>query len=261
MNLGSMKKYIGLVLLVLIFSCKAKKVVAKSNATETAITSEQIINNHYNNKKEFTTLNIRSSVKYSDDKQSQNVTADIRIKKNEIILVSIRFIGITMAKAMITPDKVRYYEKLGGKYFEGDFSMLSQWLGTDLDFNKVQNLFIGQALDDLKKEKYSNIIEDKMYKLDNISDKLNQKTFYFESDKFLVKKQEIAQTEKQRMLQILYPEFREYPQGILPNSIKIDAAQELRRTNINIDYSSVLFNEELTFPYAVPEGYERIYIK
>jgi hypothetical protein len=35
-------------------------------------------------------------------------------------------------------------------YFEGDFSALSQWLGTDLDYNKIQNLLVGEALDDLQ---------------------------------------------------------------------------------------------------------------
>ena len=41
-----------------------------------------------------------------------------------------------MAKALITPTKVSYYEKINNTYFEGDFSLLSNWLGTDLDFQK-----------------------------------------------------------------------------------------------------------------------------
>jgi hypothetical protein len=50
-----------------------------------------------------------------------------------------------MAKASITPTSVSYYEKIKGTYFEGDFSALSQWLGTDLDFNKIQNMLLGEA--------------------------------------------------------------------------------------------------------------------
>jgi hypothetical protein len=47
-----------------------------------------------------------------------------------------------MAKASITPTSVSYY----GTYFEGDFSALSQWLGTDLDYNKIQNMLLGEPL-------------------------------------------------------------------------------------------------------------------
>jgi Domain of unknown function (DUF4292) len=259
-----MKSYIKLILMgftlcFTLISCKSKSAVTQSNATQ-KITSDKIIENHYNNKKDFSTLYIKANAKYKDENQSQSVTAEIRIKKNEAILVSIRFLGITMAKALITPDKVQYYEKIGGKYFDGDYAALSQFLGSDLDFNKVQNLFIGQALDDLKQDKYKNSIEEKMYKLENFLDANNKKTFYFESDKFLIKKEEISQTEKQRMLQVIYPNYKEYPLASLPEAVQIEAVQEKGKTNINIDYNSVTFNEELSFPYSVPEGYERIFI-
>ena len=255
-----MKKTILLLLIVSLFSCKAKKVIRESHA-KNEISSENIIENHYKNKTDFSTLYIKSSVHYEDDKQSQNVSAEIRIKKNEIISISIRFLGITMAKALITPNKVQYYEKIGGKFFEGDYKSLSQFLGTDLDFNKVQNLFIGNALDDLTKEKYNNSIEDKLYKLENINNTKTQKTFYFDSESFHVTKQLITQPEQSRSVQIVYPEYKPYLEMNLPVSILIDALQEKNRTNIKIDYNSASFNEEINFPYNVPEGYEQIFIK
>ena len=255
-----MKKLLLLFITISLFSCKAKKVIREPHAKE-EIASEKIIASHYANKTDFKTIYIKSSVHYEDDKQSQNVSAEIRIKKNEIISISIRFLGITMAKALITPNKVQYYEKIGGKFFEGDYKSLSQFLGTDLDFIKVQNLFIGQALDDLKKEKYRNSIEDKLYKLENIDDKKTQKTFYFDSESFHVTKQLITQPEQSRSVQIVYPEYKPYPEMNLPVSILIDALQEKSRTNINIEYNSAVFNEEINFPYNVPEGYEQIFIK
>jgi len=160
-------------------SCKAKaKVVNESKSTdENRLTAEKIIKNHYAIKNDFSTLYIKSNVKYSDEKQTQNLTAEIKIKKNEQILVSIRFLGITMAKALITPTTVSYYEKLNASYFEGDFSTLSQWLGTDLDFNKVQNILIGQAMDDLSKGNYKDSLVDQAYRLEDISKNNIKKMF------------------------------------------------------------------------------------
>jgi hypothetical protein len=43
------------------------------------MTAKKIIENHYNNKTDF--FNPVHQTKYSDDKQTQNVTAEIRIKK------------------------------------------------------------------------------------------------------------------------------------------------------------------------------------
>ncbi|HEY0091012.1 MAG TPA: DUF4292 domain-containing protein [Flavobacterium sp.] len=254
-----MRKYILFLTLAFLVSCKSKAVLAEGTAGK-ALTAEKIIAGHYSNKKNFTTLSIRANAKYRDAEQSQNVTADIKIKKDEKILVSIRFLGITMAKAMITPKDVRYYEKINGNFFEGDYTTLSQWLGTDLDFFKVQNLLIGQAMDDLTKGNYKNTIDGKLYKLESASDQATQKDFYFEAVHFLVKKQELEQAAKGRMLKVEYPAFKQYGETTLPVSILIEALQPKGKTNINIEYTSVTINEEISFPYSVPEGYERIFI-
>ena len=187
-----MKKYFALFILILVASCKPKAFLAEGTASKT-LSADKIISNHYSNKTDFSTLSIKASAKYQDDKQSQNVQAEIRIKKDEKILVSIRILGITMAKALITPTSVQYYEKIGSKYFEGDYVALSKWLGTDLDFQKVQNMFIGKAIDDLHKGNYAVSIMEILYKLQCNPDGNTDKTFFFESGNFLVKKQEINQ--------------------------------------------------------------------
>jgi Domain of unknown function (DUF4292) len=254
-----MYKFLGLFLIVFLVSCKSKAVLLEGEA-KSKLSPEKIIANHYNNKKEFLTLYIKSSAHYEDDKQSQNVTAEIKIKKDEMILVSIRFLGITMAKALITPTEVKYYEKLGSKYFEGNFSSLSQWLGTDLDYQKVQNMLIGEALDDLKKDKFTASIVDKLYKLENKSDINITKTYFFEADQFQLKKEELLQIDEQRMMQIEYPSFINYNQLFFPSGIVINAYQKSKKTNIDIEYKTITLNEELTFPYSVPEGYDKISI-
>ena len=254
-----------LVLSVFVLSCKSKAVVvAASNepvAASNEMSAKKIIENYYNNKNQFSTLYIKSSARYSDSKQTQNVTAEIRIKKDEQILVSIRFLGITMAKALITPKSVNYYEKINGSYFEGDFSSLSQWLGTDLDYNKIQNMLLGKAIDDLTKGKYLESILEKTYRLDAISNSNTKKSFFLNSDTFLIEKQEITQTTEERMIKVVYPDNKVYGEAIVPTSVLINTFQKKGNTEINLEYNSVSFNEELSFPYSVPNGYKRILFK
>jgi len=254
-----MKKHLTILLLILLASCKSKAILAEGNASNT-LSADKIITSYDNNKIDFSTLYIKANAKYQDDKQSQNVQAEIKIKKNEKILVSIRILGFTVAKALITPTSVQYYEKIGSKYFEGDYAGLSQWLGTDLDFQKVQNMFLGKTLDDMHKGKYAVSILEKLYKLQSNPDAKTDKSFFFESDNFLVKRQEINQPMQERTLQIAYPDYKKYDAMILPLSLAIDARQKESKTNIDIEYKNISFNEDLSFPYSVPEGYERIYI-
>ncbi len=242
-------------------SCKSKAAVVDVIKPETHLKSSSVIENYLKNTTNFSTVNIKSNVQYADDKQTQNVTAEIKIKKDEQILISIRFIGITMAKALITPTSVSYYEKINGSYFEGDFSALSQWLGTDLDFNKIQNMLIGRAIDELKNGKYTESLVDQTYRLEDASGSTTKKSFFLDADKFFVKKQEIIQTAEERMIQVTYANEVFYKEATMPMSVIINTFQKNNKSEINLEYNTVTFNEELSFPYSVPNGYKRILIK
>jgi len=256
-----MNKFLALLAVVLLFSCKSKAIVTEATVPVAYLKSSKIIANHYNNKSDFSTLYIKANAKYSDDRQSQNVTAEIKIKKDEQILVSIRFLGITMAKASITPTSVSYYEKIKGTYFEGDFSALSQWLGTDLDFNKIQNMLLGEALDDLSKGKYKESLVEQLYRLDDLANDNTKKTFYINASNFSVQKQEITQTAEGRMIQVAYADIKEYKEAMLPGNVVINTFQSKGKSVIDLDYNNITFNEELSFPYSVPNGYNKIIIK
>ncbi|RZJ67872.1 MAG: DUF4292 domain-containing protein [Flavobacterium sp.] len=247
---------------VAVAACKSAQpaaAVEKPVAEETS--ASKIITGHYANLKDFKTLSIKASAKYKDDNQSQSITADIRVRKDETIFISIRFLGITMAKALITPTEVKYYEKLNSTYFEGDYAKLSQWLGTELDFKKVQNLLIGQALDDLRKGKYAESVENNLQKLEETTDRTTKKIFYFEPETFFVNKEEVSQPSQRRSLEVNYPGYTKHATMSLPSKILLEAVQPKGKTNISIEYNSVSFNEEISFPYSVPEGYERVEIE
>jgi hypothetical protein len=254
------KKYIALLVLISIYSCKSKQVLLTETKPEKDLTADKIIESANLVKNDFSTLYIKSSASYKDENQSQNVSAEIKIKKNEKILISIRLLGITMAKALITPTEVKYYEKINGNYFDGDFKALSQWLGTDLDFQKIQNMLLGQSFDPLKKGNYKVTLEDNLYKLSATESTATNKVFYFENERFLIKKQQLIQDAQERMLQVSYPNHKEYNQLVMPLSIFIEAIQKKGKTSININYNSISINEELSFPYSVPESYERVFI-
>ncbi|MFD2942331.1 DUF4292 domain-containing protein [Flavobacterium notoginsengisoli] len=259
-----MKKYILVLMLsIAIVSCKTKAVAVQGNTSQTIAPEEdrKVIEKHYNNKLDFSTLYIKASAKYVDEKQSQNVTAEIRIEKDKQILISVRFLGITMAKALITPSTVSYYEKINSTYYEGDFTSLSKWLGTDLDYSKVQNLLVGEAFDDLRKGKYTQTIVDNLFRLDEEKEANLKKTFFLDAEKYLIQKEEISQPAENRSLQIAYSDSKTFNQGTLPTSIEINALQPKGKTSINLNYNNISFNEELSFPYSVPSGYKKITIQ
>ena len=252
----------GIILLLSNISCKSKKVVAAAeNVGAAGISKNQITERYYQTQNNFKTLYLRADIDYQDAKRAQSVSAEIKIAKDKMILVSIKFLGFTVAKALITPDKVQYYEKLGSKYFEGDYSTISEWLGTDLDFQKIQNMILGQPFDDLSKGNYTVNIEGTNYMLKDNKSQPVQKMFTISSVNFALLQQEIIQAQKNRKVIVDYASHEAYSQGILPKNINILATQGTANTSVKIEIVNAKYDEELTFPYSVPGGYSKIEMK
>lgn len=259
-----MRKIIALLFLMVIVSCKTKQAVVTATPevpVSKGLTVDEIIAKHYQSQLVFSTIYIKSNVRFSNEKQTQNVTAEIKIKKDEQILVSVRFLGITMAKALITPTSVSYYEKINGTYFEGDFSGLTQWLGADLDFSKIQNMLLGEAFDNLQKGKYAFAKIDEGFELNDLKAGKMLKSFVLSNENFLIQGQAIAQPEQDRMMDVSYADRRVFNEGSIPTQILIHALQAKDKTEISFNYTTITFNEALSFPYSIPNGYKRIIIK
>ncbi len=133
---------------VLLFlgACKsASKVTDKDLAR--GLPARTIINNHYDSQLEFTTISGKVKIDYKEGGGTQSVGVSLRMQKDRAIWISA---PLGVIKAYITPDRVSFYNKLQNEYFDGDYSYFSEILGVDVDFFKIQNLLLGQAIMDLR---------------------------------------------------------------------------------------------------------------
>ncbi|UII77547.1 DUF4292 domain-containing protein [Flagellimonas sp. HMM57] len=247
-----------LLFLVLIFgACKSKKAVTGGNIDE-GISTKRIIAKHYTNQLDFKTLSGRVKIDYSNGDESQGVTVSLRMEKDKVIWISA---PLGMVKAHITPERVSFYNKLQNEYFDGDFSYLSGLLGTDLDFDKVQNLLLGNAILDLREEKYTSTVNTKSYQLKpKKARELFKILFELEPKNFKIATQEISQPEKERQLSANYT-YQDISGRVLPDEIKIEAREEDENTNIDLSFKSLELNRTLNFPYKVPKGFDKIVLK
>lgn len=251
------KKYsyiiLGLVLLFF-FNCKSTRVAG--NTSNLNLSSKQLIKENAKQTPNFKTLQSKLKITYIEGEKSQTHSVNIRVKKDEVIWMSA---ALSIVKAQITPDKVSFYNKLDNTYFEGDFSYLSELLGTDLDFQKVQNLILGESLFDLNETPYKVSVDEGAYLL---QPKEQQELFdlflRIDASLFKIKSQEISQSKEFRNLVIEYLSHQEVGKQILPERIKVVAVEANEEAIINLEFKSVKLNEELRFPFKIPSGYTAI---
>lgn len=257
-----MNKYIRLsiVLLLLVTSCKSTK--TSTDGTSAAMSTRKVINNHINADFKSKTLNAKITAKYRDEKSSASFSVKLRMEKDKTIWLSATKFGIPVAKAKITPTRVSYYEKLNRTYFDGDFTLISNLLGTDLDYEKLQNLLLGQAILDLKKEKFNSDFKNEVYELNpKKSNGLYELLFVLDPQNFKLKSQQIKSRADEQLLAVSYLDYATVDGEIIPKKIAIRAIDKKAITTINMEYKSVVLDQDLTFPFSIPQGYKELKIK
>lgn len=248
--------YTGILLMILANSaCKSKNVLV-GGEVKSDLKPQRIIENHYDNDLDFKTMSGRVKIDYSDGESSQGVTVSLRVKKDEIIWLSA---PLSVVKIMITPDRVQFYNKLNNTYFDGDFSYLEELLGTELDFQMVQNLLLGQAILNLKDQKYYAATVSDQYQLKPVRQSNAYKTlFLLEPSNFKMTLQQISQPSALRMLSIMYKNYQKVYGKVLPNQIEIKAVDKEHSNQIDIEYNNIVFDRELNFPFSIPSGFKPV---
>ncbi len=246
------------VFFALFISCKSTKVLTNGTVDEN-LSAKAIIRAHYQNQVDFKTLGGKIKIEYSDGEAIQSVGVSLRMEKDKAIWMSAPF---GMVKAYITPDRVSFYNKLENEYFDGDFSYLSNLLGTELDFEKVQNLLLGNALFDLRKQKYKMEVVNENYRLKPRKSEILFKTlFQIEPKNFKIATQQLSQPLKKRLLEIQYTNYQKTNKWILPNEVMITAIEKGVKNTIAIEYRNIEFDQKLSFPYKIPKGYKELVLK
>ena len=244
-------------LLFTLGACKSTKSVT-GGEVDSKLSAKNIINAHYSNQSKFKTLRGRVKIDYANGDDSQGVNVSLRMEKDKVIWMSA---PLGVVKVHITPNKVSFYNKLQNEYFDGDFSYLSELLGTELDFEKVQNLLLGNAVLDLRKEKFNTEVYNGNYQLKpKKAQELFKILFQLEPKNFKIASQEISQPEKARQLQARYT-YQDISGNVLPEDVKITAEEAGGLTTIDLNFRNLELNKSISFPYEVPRGYNKITLK
>ncbi len=245
--------------LLLITSCKSTK---NTTGKISHLSAKNIIRK--NDKVSFDRSSIKASlsIRYKGKKDLPSLNGSMRMIKDSIIWISFSKLGFPVAKLMITPKEVKFYEKVSKTYFSGNYKIISDLLGSEFDFEMVQNVFLGEPLFHLKNEKYKASIRENSYELVPKSENpLLDLFFLIDPVTFKLAKEEFNFVEKGQNLTILYKDFNKIDESLFPKGFIIKAADKKNQTIIDVNYRSVIFDKAMGFPFKIPNGYKLIKIK
>lgn len=244
-----------IIFLLLLVSCKTTKTL-QVNAIKKK-SADAIMAQHKRQELQFGTLKARLKIRFERDKQTHNPTVSLRMEKDKKIWLSAKLLGISLAKALITPEKIIFYEKIKKTYYEGKLDKTTNWLGIPLDFNTLQALCIGQNFV-ATADTYQATVKAQNYILSNWNDhKSIVHTMRLNPDFELVA-QKIRQVDAKQQCEVVYKSYQEVDHRRFPKQIELQAKQEDKAVYLQIEFQSIAWDLDLTFPFKIPRGYKKI---
>ena len=230
-----------------------------SSTANPGLATKDIIETHIKASPKFKTLAGRVKVDYEDESKSQSITVSLRMEKDKQIWIKASILGITLAKVYITPARVSYYETISNTYFDGDFSLLSEWLGTEVDFERTQAILLGQSIFQLDRTTYTSAVYNNSYRLQPKKSLQNFiHALILNPDNFKVASASVSQPEKDRLFAIQYGPYQNLGGDFYPSEININTTDGDSRTRIEVVYRDIDLNAQVSFPFNIPAGYEQI---
>ena len=229
-----------------------------ANAIAKEISAKKVAKKHIAANFDRKTVGAKLKVNFDNGKIKQSLSVNMQIIKDEVIwLKGTKF--LTVFKAKITPTSVSYYSPVFKNYFEGDFSMIKELLGVEINFEQLQNLFLGQSLLNVKEVKQEVKILNNRYILSpEVQAELFDIFFTINPTHFKLDEQTIVNNDKNLRLDVKYPSYNLVDDVVFPSEINIIAKNSKSTTAIDFTYKSVVFETDVNMNFNIPNGYKRL---
>jgi len=284
-----LNKYIVILIVPFLFSCKSKEIVVSQEPLKER--SQAFLIRHIDkNKFDFEWLGMKLDAEFTSGEEQQGFKATVRMRKDSAVSVSISpALGIEVLRLLVDKDSLKMVSDIpGDKYvFLGSVEQLTELAKIDLDLSTLQDLLIGNAIGISREEgkmksgiekldvEYYTLVsrmsrrvrratesQDSLQNLEGrrISKRLEDNDwisskFWIESNYFKIVKCELMDIRTKRMVQINYSEFDEDNLSHYPHKCNIQINDVKGKTALDFKIMRINTQNHYDFPFDYDKDY------
>lgn len=244
-----------------LLACKTKKAIVtlpKNDSSTMAGTrkSETLVLLKKNDLS-FNTLSLRGKAGLNINGNSNNVSMNIRMKKDEMIWVSVTAIaGIEVARVLITPDSIKVRNNFQSVYLKKPFNYIHAFTNKQVSFKLLQSMFSGNTIDDFMVEQSELEQLNGVWELKGQQQDLAYRVLF--NTLLKVSENNLNDVKSGKALKVVYGDYQKVIDDLFPSSMQISSMAGIKQIAINLDFSKIERNVSLDFPFSVPKKYEVI---
>ncbi|MGB3181292.1 MAG: DUF4292 domain-containing protein [Cyclobacteriaceae bacterium] len=214
---------------------------------------------------DFEYFSTKTKIRFKDNNQDLNANANIRIKKDSIIWLSVNAaLGIEAARGIITRDSMVIINRIEKKLLRYDYTTLSEKFGMRIDYDLIQSALLGNLLVDRDSVDSEDVTrQEDFFFLEQREDSLVIQN-YVSAKTMKVEKVMVIEDNSPNSLMLNYGDFNLLEDHAFPFSGMISLSYnkgsgDLLNLQITIEHNKAVIEEKpLRFPFNIPSKYERL---
>ena len=267
MNRNIFSYFIILLLLAVSFQgCKPRRDITPV-VDEMLRSPERALRAMHTNHADFNFYSARFSGTANWENSTYNISGSIRIQKDQAIFISVTpLLGIEVARVLVTPDTVKFLNRLNATYFIGDMSFINSMLGAGLDFYMLQALLVGNDFNHFTSDNFR-VSEDRGMLLlssparrpkNNRHAQAFEHNIWLDRQDFRIRQTIVYDSAERRMIRADYNGFERIDNQLLPNDLVLLFTDQDTRAELSYSLSRTSLNTPQEFTFSIPSRYKPI---
>lgn len=270
---ASSKSLLLLVLLLSVFlvSCRSTRKVIKEPIKEFG--ADYLFEKLKENELKFDWFSAKFNLDLVIDKKKNSLSGQIRVRKDSVIWVSFSpALGIEMARLIITTDSVKFINRINKTYFIGDENIVNDFLDTNVDFDVIQSILLGNDLTYYEDGKFRATYDSKEYHLVTAgrqklkkhvknqadAERIFIQNIFLNPETFKITQMKIKELKKEnKKLDATYSDFNHVDDQLFPHRIFYDLVAN-KNVQVGLKYSKIVIDKSLVFPFKISSKYTRM---
>ncbi len=256
------------IVLFLITSCKVKK-TKDSEIKLKNKSSEELVSLLIQSKTNAKFINSKGSVELTFQDEKNSLRTNIRIHQDSAVWISLSKATLPVLTTIVSNDSVKFLNKLKKEYFLDNFASINEILNTDIDYELLQDFFLGEPIAFDNEEDYIVKIDNESYLISSEKSKKIEKLLkkgkikdepflyrcWIEPTHFKCKRVVINLVSQNTELEVNYSNWEIVEGNYFPmiSTMKLSTPKDTILLNMN--HSKVEILESISMPFNIPDSY------
>ena len=257
---------------LLLWQCRAKKPLIVETPNQELLSKQKadsVVSQVLANNFEFIDLKAKVKTKFKS-REKQNITLGtfIKIIKDSVIHATISKATFPVVIAVITPDSLKFINKIDQKYFVGDFNFIHGILKTEINFYEIQDLLVGNPVKMSKDESHFLIEEESEVYLSSKSKSALKKlkenkepsaewlVKYWVNELYKTGRTVVENDSAKTAIEITQADYNKVDGQLFPNRTQAQIVTPKDSISIQLNYQRVKINSGVDFEFSIPDHYK-----